>query len=336
MKFTNKWDLPAPLCRAIKWQNDSHEMIEGVDISNTSLIDSPLIYWLKRHYRDEIVEDYADRVWAVYGTIAHFILEQFGADEEGEHVEAIVVAPVNGLRVSTQMDVIVKSDEIIDYKWTSAWSFLNGPKDDYVAQVNVQRYLMYISDQYKLKDGKLTNSNKFKEVASKVERLRICAMFRDWGLRMTENFPRGVQMYDIPMWSWDRVREYVNERVRLHKVGIEGDKDSPPPMCTDKERWMTDFAIMRKGQDKAVKAKIETREEAERLLEEYQCDTIREAEPKRCIEYCSYGKQGFCPYWNPKTKEEICPALPSKKSKTSSRKRYAGAAPTATRTKRSK
>jgi hypothetical protein len=336
MKFTNKMDLPAPLCRAIEWQNDSHKMIEGVDISNTSLIDSPLIYWLKRHYKDQVVEDYADRIWPLYGTLAHLIMEMFGKDEEGEHVEATVVAPVGGLQVSTQIDAIFKSDEIVDYKWTSVWSFKEGPKDEYVAQLNIARYLMFLSTRYKLKDGEVITSDHFKAIASKIRRLRICAMFRDWGPRMAEEFPQPVQMFEIPLWSWDRVKAYVDSRVALHKVGIECDPNTPPPICSDAERWMTDFAIMRKGQAKAVKAKIATREEAERLLEEYQCDTVRDAEPRRCMDYCPYGKQGLCPYWNPKKQETICPVSPSKKSKTSSRKRYAGVAPTATRTKRSK
>jgi hypothetical protein len=324
------------LCRAIEWQDGSHEMIEGVDISNTSLIDSPLIYWLKRHYRDYVTEDFSERLWATYGTIAHFIMESFGRDSENEHVEATVIAEIGGLTVSTKLDAIFAPSELIDYKWVSAWAYMEGVKQEHINQLNTGRYIMFNSTRFKLKGKELTTGDHFKKIASTIERMKICAMFRDWGPRMAEEFPMGVRMYDIPKWPFDKVKEYVEERVRLHKAALKLDKDSPPPICTDEERWMSDFAIMKNGRTNALKAKIKTREEAEALLVKMGGDYIREATARRCEEYCPYGRQGLCPYWNPKTKEKICQVSPSKKSAPSSRKRYAGAGPSSTRTKRSK
>ena len=72
---------------------------------------------------------------------------------------------------------------------------------------------------------------------------------------------------------------------------------------------MKDFAVMKEGRKNAVKARIKTREEAERWMIDLGCDSIREAIPKRCSEYCVFGKtqpsskSGFCPYWDATTKE---------------------------------
>jgi len=66
---------------------------------------------------------------------------------------------------------------------------------------------------------------------------------------------------------------------------------------------MKDFAVMKEGRKNAVKAKIKTREEAERWMIDLGCDSIREAIPKRCSEYCVFSKCGFCPWYDIKTNE---------------------------------
>ena len=83
--------------------------------------------------------------------------------------------------------------------------------------------------------------------------------------------------------------------------------DKIPPICSDGERWMSEFAIMKHGRKNAIKAKIKTREEAEKLMEEVGGDFVREAQPKRCREfkvgerarcYCKYAQNNLCPHWD--------------------------------------
>jgi hypothetical protein len=76
MKITNNHHLPEPLYQAIVAQSQAHSAGEA-EISCTQLIDSPLIRWLWRTYEDEIEEDATDRLWALYGSIAHKLLEAY-------------------------------------------------------------------------------------------------------------------------------------------------------------------------------------------------------------------------------------------------------------------
>lgn len=91
MKLTNRLNLPAPLFRAIEWQQSQHSVGEA-DLSCTQLIDSPLIAWLWRKFGDQVQEDASERLWPLCGTLAHTVLEQFAG--EGEHVETEEIALV--------------------------------------------------------------------------------------------------------------------------------------------------------------------------------------------------------------------------------------------------
>jgi len=282
MLFTNKYHLPEPLVRACQWQDQSHN--PDSDISCTRLIDAPLRGWLQKKYGDVISEDVSDRLWALYGTIAHQIVEHHGG--AGEHVERTAVSEMLGWRVSAQIDYMKEHDCLTDYKFTSVWSTVGGVKDEWAAQVNIGLYLLrhdLDTEARKLGDG--------------IERLAICTMFRDWAPRMADEFPQKVMIYPVAMWSDGQARQYISNRVMIHQQAMDS-MSVAPPICSDHERWMRDFAVMKKGQKNAVKAKIKTRAEAEEFMTQLGCDYIREAIPKRCLEYCVFGKCGVCPWWD--------------------------------------
>ncbi len=92
MQITNDANLPEPLYQAIVAQQQQHSVGEA-DIYCTQLIDAPLIAWMWRNYGDQVVEDASDRLWALYGSIAHSILEGYAG--AGHHVETEAIAVVD-------------------------------------------------------------------------------------------------------------------------------------------------------------------------------------------------------------------------------------------------
>ncbi len=281
MKFTNKFNLPAPLCRAVEWQDSSHN--PKSDISCTRLIDAPLRVWLAKRYADVLEEDVSNRLWALYGTIAHLIVERHGG--EGEHVERTALANVLGWKVSAQIDYMKEGECLTDYKFTSVWSAAEGVKDEWATQVNVGLWLL----RHDVDTGA-------RAIGAGIKKLAICAMFRDWVPRMADEFPNKVMVMPVEIWPDSKTKAYIEERVKLHQAAAGN--DAPPPVCSDHERWMRDFAVMRQGQKNAIKAKIKTREEAEQLVKELGGTHVREAEPRRCMEYCVFSKCGVCPWWD--------------------------------------
>ena len=298
MRFTNKHNIPAPVCRAIEWQSNSHH--PNSEISCTQLIDAPLVRWLYKKYYDYCVEDYSDRLWALYGSIAHFIMEKFGGGEnaDGEHVERTVATVVDGWKVSAQLDYLKASDRLTDYKFTSCWSTAEGIKIEWENQLNTGLWLWKHDD----------TSTENKAEVKNIKNLEICALFRDWTPSIADKFPTRVAVLPAVIWADKYADEYVHERVRLHQEAVK-DLSAIPPICSDKERWMKDFAVMKEGRKNALKAKIKTREKAEEWMSDLGGDSIREAVPKRCAEYCIFGKancyseEGFCPWWNAETQE---------------------------------
>ena len=77
MKITNKFNLPQTfvnvLSRPTYTKGKAH-------LSVTELINSPRIVQLKNTYYDQLEEDVADKVWAIFGTAIHAVLE-LGKDE---------------------------------------------------------------------------------------------------------------------------------------------------------------------------------------------------------------------------------------------------------------
>ena len=72
MRYTNEQELPWPVLSAI----ENHRYSKGsADYSVTELLNPPRVRELKRRHYDEIEVDAADMVFALFGTVVHFILQ---------------------------------------------------------------------------------------------------------------------------------------------------------------------------------------------------------------------------------------------------------------------
>lgn len=287
MKLTNRLNLPAPLFRAIEWQQSQHN-VEEAALSCTQLIDSPLIVWLWRKFGDQVQEDASERLWPLYGTLAHAVLEQFAG--EGEHVETEAIALVDSLRISGHIDLIVLPDGTLqDYKFTSAFTVATAKREgkpEWERQLNVYRYLV---------ENAVAGCGLGQ--LPQIQQLQIVAMLRDWGPRHQQDGLKPVEVIEVPLWSQEQVLAYIQERVALQR---EAFLEEAPPICNPQERWTTPttYAVMKQGRKAALRVSESSKEAEQWMLTNGQGDFIQErpGEDKRCLHYCPFGKQGLCPY----------------------------------------
>lgn len=201
MRITNNQNLPVPLYQAIVTQSQQHSVGDAL-LSCTKLIDSPLIAWLWRKYGEQIEEDAVDRLWALYGSLAHKILE--GNQAEGHHVETEAIAEIGGVRISGHVDLLIFPDGLLqDYKFTSAVTIKYAKqrgKPEWERQLNVYRYLLQHDPTIALPP---------------IKRLQIVAMLRDYGPRFQSEGLRPVEILEIPLWDDETARDYMEERSRL-------------------------------------------------------------------------------------------------------------------------
>lgn len=296
MKFVDKTGrLPEPLKRAIEHQATAHS-VGAANISVSSLKDSPLIRYLWRVYGAEIEVDYTSRLYALYGSLAHGVVERFGKADVDKHMEYEVIAQVGAWRVSGHIDLIATADgALVDYKFTSSYAIADGGKREWEEQLNM--YLHLLRNSVNPADH---------EIAKGITRLQICAMLRDWGPRMRDKIPHQVVVLDVPIWDDAKCRAYAEERVRLH---IEAESQpAMPPCCTDEERWVRAecYAVMQEGRKTALKlfkfadydgdqAQAQREADSYAMCQKKACRVVlRKSEPKRCMEYCDVAH--VCPY----------------------------------------
>lgn len=265
MKITNKQNLPAPLVRAVAIQSHSKE---GADYSVTELIKPPRITALEKQYWDVLEEDASDRLWSLIGQMGHQVLwrsTEGGIAEHRFHVE------VGGKKVSGQVDYVVLTQEIIDYKFTSIWAVKDGIKPEWEQQLNCYKYIA-------------------EENGVAVKELRIIAILRDWNVNEAKRKPdlpqSQVVVLPVRVWGKEEVRSWMEGRIALHEQAMQ-----TLPLCSGEDMWERppEFAVKKKGNQKATRV-YDTPEEAIKDLAgrggQYEIER-RPPQRIRCENYCS-------------------------------------------------
>ena len=221
MQITNNAHLPDAIVRAVV--NDPYPTRGTGDISVTRLIGPPQIRILERRHRDELTEDASDRIWALVGQVAHGILERA---ESVAITEERLFAELEGWTISGQFDrlALLPDGRLQDYKVTSVWACIDGPKPEWTAQLNALRWLAAINDY------------------PGIDRLEIVAILRDWSRGKAKaggNYPpQQVRVLPVPLWSLAQTRDYLIDRVHLHQLAETCARTGRAlPACTDAERW---------------------------------------------------------------------------------------------------
>ena len=223
--ITNNKGFPLALVKAV--ENDSYSR-GTADRSVTGLLAPPRQAALIERHGDEITEDVSDRTFALYGQLVHLLLERAGEQSRNAINEERLYTNVNGWTISGQTDTLTLTEDqrswiISDYKFVTAYKF----KRDYSGTLVMDEGYENQLNLY----GHLLRENGFK-----VDGLKIVAIYRDWSkleAKRDKNYPQlGAETHDVPLWSEDKAKAFMEERVRLHQ-----DAENDLPECTDDERW---------------------------------------------------------------------------------------------------
>ena len=283
MKLTNKYNLPQTFVNVL---NRPTYTKGKAHLSATEIINSPRIVQLKKTHWDDLEEDVADKVWAIFGTAIHAVLE-LGKDEH-HIIEQRLHANVDGWDISGAIDLQrVEDDGIIvaDYKTTGAWAVMN-EKSDWEQQLNIYAWLV----------------EKVKKVP--VKKVEIIAIIRDWNRRdaqTREGYPEApIKIIDVPLWSFEKRESFIKERIHLHSNALFATETSETlPECSPSEMWEKPaFWAVRKIGNKRATAVFDTQDKADAKIEEmgkgYEIE-YRPGERTRCANFCQV--RDFCNQW---------------------------------------
>jgi len=226
MVITNSMGYPEALVRAVS--NDSYSRGEGVNRSVTGLLAPPRQAALKEIHGHEIVEDVSDRTYALYGQLVHLLLERAGEQSRNALNEQRLYTEVNGWKISGQTDTLTLTEDqrswtISDFKFVTSYKFKRSYSGELVIPEDYEQQLNLY--------GHLLRENGFK-----VDGLKIVAIYRDWSkleAKRDSNYPQlGAETHDVPLWSEERAKAFMEERVCLHQAA-----ENDLPECDASERW---------------------------------------------------------------------------------------------------
>ena len=277
MKYTNKANLPQEIVDAVT--KDPYTRGDA-DISVTGLLAPVQQTVLMRRHAEDIEVDVSSRLYALYGSLGHKLIEQSGSAGITERRLSIIC---DGWKLSGATD-LYKDGHIYDYKYCSTFVDTMGGADtkpEWGQQLNMYAYL-WLSAGYK------------------VEALSIVALFRDWQkskARYSRDYPQTpVKVYDIPLWDKSAALEFIAARIGTILDALEK-ADDKLPHCTEAERWArpSKYAVMKnktaKRATKLYDDELPAKEHADRLGK----DAIIVYRPGlnvRCEDYCDCSE--FC------------------------------------------
>ncbi len=215
MPVTNLRNLPTALVRAI--ENDPYNKGDA-DFSVTELLKPARQWALEKKYADQVTEDASDRLWSLYGQIAHSIIERANVNEL---VEERFFTEIAGYVVSGQIDSLcLESGTLRDFKFTTSWAFMANrePKEEWIAQLNMQKLLVEANTKHKVKS------------------LEIVGLLRDWQIRdadKNKNYPQvSVAVMPIPIWETAQTHLFVIQKMEEKLAALES-----LPQCSSQETW---------------------------------------------------------------------------------------------------
>ena len=139
MRLTNRFNLPQVFVNLLQRSTYSKGKAH---LSATELLNSPQIVQLRRKHWDDLEEDVADRIFSLFGTAMHTILEHGKTDNS--IVEQRIHVNVDGWDISGAIDLQEPNENgmsIKDYKTTGAWAVMH-EKIEWEQQLNIYAYLV--------------------------------------------------------------------------------------------------------------------------------------------------------------------------------------------------
>lgn len=289
MILTNNLNLPQPFVDAA---TSDHEY-KPYRYSVTEVLGGTCEAVLKRRHQGEQEEDVADRVWAIFGTAVHKVLQEAEATDT-QLQENWLSVPIDGTpyELSGIFDLYDDSTgTVTDYKTTSVWTVTFGDFDKWRSQTLLYCWML-------------------RKHGFDARRGEIVALLRDHSQRkaMTEkDYPK----HPVFRIGWDFTDEDFKTAEDMLSRWFESlflqdrCRDDELAPCSPEQRWHKSdkWAVMRSGQKKAVKL-FDCKDNALSFMDWLANQPSnkgkalyiehREGEDTRCQSYCSVAQ--FCPY----------------------------------------
>lgn len=289
-QLTNVYGIPQAIVAAVMRPSDYNS---GKSDLTASMIDeAPRIIQLRKRHADEIVEDAADRIWALLGQIVHKILEK--ADDYQAFDEERIFIKRRGWIISGQTDVYTTRETVEWAKLEEAMKRLKDREYNEDVEIALDRYYNEFGrDEIKLmeelagtivpvykKIAPLVRDYKFVKTGARYfnkkhePQLNICAhLFREHGFEVTgleviniyrdwspeeaarrSSYPPPVEKFPQKLWSPEKAEDYIDERILLHKSAAQL-PDELLPFCTDEDKWQrpTCHSVMKPKRASAVR-----------------------------------------------------------------------------------
>lgn len=215
MKIINN-GLPEPIYQWLLTDFYDTEQAKG-SISITSLLKPIQEYLLVQRHIEEIEVDATDRIWSLFGSSVHAVLDKLEGDTEER-----LFADILGRKISGKYDR-VENNTLHDYKVTSVWTLIFKSRlDEWAFQGSGYRYLYFKNKGVKLSDT--------------ANYIVIC---RDWAERDKEkkNYPKlPIVEVKIPLLSLEATEKMLTDKV-LKIIEAEKLEDDKLPHCNPEERW---------------------------------------------------------------------------------------------------
>lgn len=283
--ITNKLNLPQPFVDAAT----SSHMYKPNRYSVTEVLGGTCEAILKRRHQGEQDEDVADRVWAIFGTAVHKVLQEAEATDT-QLQENWLSVPIKGTKyeLSGIFDLYDDSTKTVtDWKTCATWKVIFGDFGDWRKQTLMYCWML-------------------RQLEIDASRGEIVAIMRDHNQRKakTENdYPKhpvyriGWDFTDDDFADIEDEIQYWFARVANQET-VESERLLP---CSPDQRWHKPdkWAVMKDGRKRAVRV-FEDEEDAVELLNRLkETDKghhieFRRGEDTKCESYCPVAE--FCPY----------------------------------------
>lgn len=278
MTITNELNLPQALVDAC----DVTPHNAPNTVSATTLKSGIREILLTKRHWEEMTDDVSNRIWTLFGTAVHSLLEKEAPET---FVEERFEQQIGKYKVTGRLDCYdMKNKIIFDYKTATTWKYKFGDFSDWKFQGLVYAWLL-------------------RKAGLEVKECRFVAMFKDFSKTkaITESgYPsKPVYVYKFDVTELDL--EEIEKKIISKVEELEKSEDLPDdqlPLCSDEERWAKPpkFAVMKKGRKSALKL-CDDRESAELYMSTVGGDYIEERKGSdgKCEGYCSCCE--FCSYW---------------------------------------
>ena len=288
MKITNVMQLPEALVKAC---DVSPHNAEGNISATTFLQGTRQILLTKRHWH-EMTDDVSNRIWSLFGTAVHKLLE---IETPDTFTEEFFSVPVGKYNVTGRVDCYDMTNGVInDYKTASVWKVIKGDFADWKKQGLIYAWLL-------TKQGFPVNECKF------------IAMLKDHSkskAKFDRNYPQTpVYVYQFTVGKKDLEEIEKEIFAKVEEIEKASDlKDNELPLCTEQERWAkpTTWAVMKEGRKSALRV-FEEKELAEKYLasieEKKAYIEERKGSDGKCEDFCICNEH--CSYYKEKYKNNI-------------------------------